>query len=240
MRSGRSRIAAACLAVTAAMTMEVDEARAEQVAAQAAAGRPDMPDEKSRANSLATLRRLVDTQNYRKLGFERQDEAESAQLGVPLMRFVIHPDHLRTYSLSVDPAAILTDSGQWIFPVTANGAVRCAITLGRRDGGQWRGISYGDQGFAKVAFSAVEEQLREQPPATRESFFVVEVLAARRQFLARRADGGPPKLLPGKGKLMFTWLGPPPQGAEKTQPAEAVLIELAKTAREKKGRAPGR
>lgn len=212
-----------------------------QVPSKPVAATPiDKPDEKSQATALATLKALVDDKNYKKLGFQTREEVASAVFGLPIRRYIVRPDRLLKYADKVDPASTLTDTAHWIYPVLVNNSVRCAVTIERMKDVGWKATSFGDQDFARVMFSTRKEESLAPTGLPEESFFLVDILSARRQFLGRRTGNGPPDETPGLGKMLFTWIGPPHGANQKTQPAGEVLLYLSKIAKANKSSGPGR
>jgi len=228
--------ALACLPVLAA----AQTAPRQVPATQTAPAPMDQPDEKSQAASLATLKALVGDHNYKKLGFQDRNEVASAVFGLPIRRYIVRPDKLFGYRDGIDPASTVADTAQWVYPVLVKGEVRCAVTIAwMRDIG-WKANSFGDRDFARVMFATRKEESATLVPSTEDPFFLVDVLSARREFIARRNDNNPPGATPGFGKVLFTWVGPPPGDNQKTQPAEVVLRYLSKVAQSTKARGRGR
>lgn len=203
-------------------------------------GASDLPGTQVLKNSLDQLKLLVDKNNFSKLGFDSEAQAASASLGSPLRRYIIRPDRWRSFS-GDDPAALLEDTRQWIYPVLAAGKVRCAVTIAWRKPGVWKQIAFGDPWLAEVAFrTRAEEADKVQPRLAQEVFFLVDLLGADRKFIVRRLDGGAPDQQPGRQALRFTWLGQAAAGQEPSGSAELVLGVLAKTLSQTKGLGPGK
>lgn len=209
-------------------------------AAQTVPGQTDRPDDQALAASLASLKALVNDRNFGKVGFQDPGEAASAVFGDPIRRYIVRLDKLLGFQARTDPATVLEDTRQWIYPVLANGIVRCAVTIAWRPPGGWKAISFGDQGLARVLFATRREAAADLKPPREDLFFLVDVLSANRKFVARRTDGGPPEKLPGQQTLTFTWLGNPPGPNQKIQSAESALLYLSAEAKSHKGPGPGR
>jgi hypothetical protein len=204
-------------------------------------GSSDVPDVQSLNDALARLKLLVDANNYRRFGFDSETQAASASLGIPLRRYLIRSDKWRSFGGGADPAALLEDTRQWIYPVVAGGKVRCSFTIAWRKPGVWKAISFGDPVLAETAFrTRAEEAQKPLPRLAQEVFFLVDLLGADRKFIVRRLDGGAPDQQPGRQTLRFTWLGTPAAGQEPTGSAEAVLGVLSKTLPQPRGQGPGR
>lgn len=245
MRSRRNRRAAArltifVLAAWAGETAGAQDSGRKVVQTQAVVQAPDRPDEKSRAASMATLQGLVDSNNYRQLGFESPAEAAKAVTGEGIRRYIIHPNRLLAYNAAMKPESLLVETTHWILPVLVGEAVRCGITLAWRGDQGWRGISFGDSNNSIALFETRKQAAAGPPPVAVQSFFLVDVLGTGRRFLARRASPGAAGAAAGPSRLLFTWIGPPPAGVDRTQPAEAVLERLSKSLRAVKRGAPGK
>lgn len=204
-------------------------------------GASDFPGTQALNEALNQLRLLVDANNYRRLGFDSEAQAASATFGTPLRRYLIRSDKWRNFGGNADPAALLEDTRQWIYPVLAAGNVRCAVTIAWRKPGAWKAISFGDPALADVAFrTRTEEAEKHQPRLAQEVFFLVDLLGADRKFIVRRLDGGAPEQQPGRQALRFTWLGQAAAGQEPSSSAEVVLGVLSKTVPPPKGLGPGK
>jgi hypothetical protein len=206
--------------------------------AQTVPGGTDMPDASTLANALASLKSQVNDQNYGKFGFRNRGEVSSAMFGQPIRRYIIRPDKLRGFQAATDPATVLEDTRQWMYPVLTNGDVRCAVTIARRNPGGWKAIAFGDQGLSRVVVAARRDRAEASRPRE-ELFFLVDVLSVNRKFVALRTDGNAPDSVPGRHSLVFTWLGTPPDAFPKEDTAERVLLYLAAEAKRITARRPG-
>ncbi len=101
------------------------------------------------SSGLATLRKLVNANNYRSMGFESQDEVNSASLGNPLHIFLVRLDQLRQFQPDGDPEKLLSDIGEELYPVLVNGAPRSAVVVEKRNE-QWSPVSYGGANLVKA------------------------------------------------------------------------------------------
>lgn len=238
MKFASLKCAIACVSVLAACPAAAQQLPVKQVQMQVP-GPKDMPGKDSQAASLATLKGLVDDQNYSKMGFLSLQEVASAALGVPVRRYIVRPGKLKSFKDKVDPATVIEDTGQWIFPVVAGNAVRCAITIAWRKDSGWKATSFGDQGFARTVFSTRLQHSQSLKPPSLADYFLVDVLSARQLFVAWRTDNLAPGTPPEFNKLMFTWVGQPPAGFDKVLTAETALNFLAQEALKSPGRGPG-
>jgi hypothetical protein len=201
-------------------------------AAQIVPGEGDRPDQAVLEKILASLKSQVTDRNFAKLGFADRAEASSATLGVPARRYIVRPDKLRVFRETTDPASVLEDAREWIYPVMAGGNARCMATLAWRPPAGWKPIAFGDQGRARVLFRSRREQSAGPVAVREELFFVVDVLSSNRMFLARRTDGGSPGAIPGRNAILFTWLGAAPDKDKPTQSAETALLYLGSRSRQ--------
>src|SRR5579884_1166322 len=168
-------------------------------------GGTDLPDAPLLAKTLASLKSQVNDRNYAKMGFGSRAEVNSAVFGRPFRRYIVRPDKLVAFQAGTDPAAILEDTRQWIYPVLANGNVRCAVTVAWRNPGGWKAIAFGDQGLSR-ALATVRREQADALHAREELFFLVDVLSANRKFVALRTDGNSPDKVPGLQNLVWAWL----------------------------------
>src|SRR5579863_5071430 len=101
------------------------------------------------SNGLSTLRSLVNSNNYRSMGFESLDEVQSASLGEPLPVYMVRLDQLREFQPGGDPEKLLGEIGQQLYPVLVNGAPRSAVVV-EKQGEQWSPVSYGGANLVKA------------------------------------------------------------------------------------------
>jgi len=130
------------------------------------------------SNALATLQKLVTEQNYKAMGFTSLDEVKSAQLAEPLPVFHVALDRLKSYQ-GEDPNALLTQSGETIYPVTAGGQVRSSVTLVKKDN-SYTASSFGN---AEVVKSLTRYRTASTPGA-----FVVRIPALGIYLLGSRVE----------------------------------------------------
>ena len=204
---------------------------------QTVPGGADRPVAAALANALVSLKSQVNDQNYAKMGFRSRAEANSAMFGEPIRRYIVRPDKLLAFQAGADPATVLEDTRQWIYPVLANGDVRCAVTMAWRGPGFWKAIAFGDQGLSRILAEVRHEQSNNlHSPG--ELFFLLDVVSVNRKFIALRTDGNAPDKRPGSQNLVLAWLGPPPDNFPKRESAERVLLYLATKAKQRTSRRP--
>lgn len=174
------------------------------------------------SNGLVTLRKLVNANNYRSMGFESQEEVNSASLGERLPVFLIRLDQLREFQSDGDPEKLLTDIGEELYPVLVNGAARSAVLV-QKQGSQWSPVSYGGANLVKALGQRRSEnsaQLKTAAPA----YFEVHVAALNMYFLGYRQES----------KLMLIPLADDAQykfTAGTPAPAGEVFAALARAAK---------
>ncbi len=207
-------------------------------AQQASIPASQAPPPASLVQARKALGLLVDASNFARYGFGDPSEVATAVPGTPIRRFVIRPDRIRAYRQGVDPASLLEETGDWIYPLTVGGSVRCGMTLSAGRPGEWKLVSAGQPGFARRLFEArtAEALLPPQPDESR--FFLLEVLSTRARLLVYRTDGKLPTERPGSGRFQCVWIGRPIGDRPLRQPAEPIFAFLSQVAQEAKAKAP--
>jgi hypothetical protein len=173
---------------------------------------------------LQAFRGLVDDQNFRELGFESREEVASAALGDPIRVYMVRLDRLREFQATGDPKALLTDTRQLIFPVTAGGQTRSSITVADENG-RWASAAFGGPNLIKQLTTQRDNLARaESRPAA--SYSYVKVPSLNAYFIASESGVG--------GELMVTPLNDVPnvqmkQGASMAaKDAFAALVPAAR------------
>jgi hypothetical protein len=106
-------------------------------------------DAQSAANqSLATFRKLVNSQNYKELGFESADEVANASLGAPISTAMVNLEQLKAYKAGDDPNRLLNNLDKVYYPVAVQNVVRSTITV-EQSNGRWRATGFGPANLAK-------------------------------------------------------------------------------------------
>jgi hypothetical protein len=161
-----------------------------QGAAQSGDGQgraPTHPDaQTAAARGLESLRKLVNADNARDMGFDSVDEASVAALGAPVRVQMVRLDALRRYEPGADPAALLTDANRVIYPVSVKDQVRSSVIV-EGAGSQWTATSFGGPHLVRqmARFRADVTARLQTPPA---SLTVVHVAALNLYFLGYRVD----------------------------------------------------
>jgi hypothetical protein len=184
---------------------------------------PVFSDPKAAADQgLDSLKKMVDAQNYRELGFDAPDEVANLALGERLPIFFVRLDHLERYQAGDDPVTLLTDLGQFFYPVTFMEQARCSIIVERVDG-QWRAASLGNAGLARQ----VALRKGAAPVAS-----VVQVPALEIDFIASTGPDGKLALTPLETSELYGLIG------GETRSADAVFAALAASSKIHDSRLP--
>jgi hypothetical protein len=188
---------------------------------------PVHPDAQTAASrSLDTLRKLITPENARDMGFDNAADAASATLGSAVRVQMVRLDALRQYQAGADPASLLTEENQIIYPVMVRDQVKSSIIV-EGSGNEWKASSFGGPHL-------VQQMARYRTDATTrlnaaaDSVTVVHVAALNLYFLGYRVDG----------RLMLTPLETHPDyklEAGASLPADQVFAALAPIARNYNG-----
>jgi hypothetical protein len=164
----------------------------------------DKPTQSDLDRGLASLREFVTTTNYSEMGFDSKDQAQQATLGVPFRRYVVKYAELNKYVGAADPATIVRDTREWIYPVLAAGKARCLITMAVRGRG-WTAVSIGGAVVAPLMVEARRRQA-ESNMLDPQFLFVVEVQSPHAVFVGERRDNRAPEAPGGTSSLWLTWI----------------------------------
>ena len=140
---------------------------------------PASQPQEAATDGLSVLKKIVNEQNYRAMGFDSVDQVNQAQLGSPLAVSDIGLDQLRGYKTGGKPDSLLTQTNRTMYPVNVGTDVKSSITITGRDNG-YRASTFGD---AEIIKSLARYRKAESP-----GDFVVRVPAMGMYFLARRVD----------------------------------------------------
>jgi hypothetical protein len=178
-------------------------------------------DEQTAAKQgLETLKKLVDAENYKAMGFESADEVKNATLGAPVKVFLVRLDQLREYQNGSDPNKLLTDINRTVFPVLVRDQVKSSIAVEGQNG-KWSAVSFGDADWIKK----VAQTIPTPQPATP---VIVHVAFLNTYFVGQRVNN----------KLTLTNVTPLPNtrfSEQVTMPAEEVFSLLVPIAKEYNG-----
>lgn len=174
------------------------------------------------SQGLETLRKLVNSNNYRSMGFESLDEVRSDSLGDPLHVYLVRLDQLREFQPGGDPEKLLSDIGQDLYPVLVAGSVRSAVLV-EKQGEQWSAVGFGGANLVKALGQRRSENSTMSKGAAA-SYFEVHVAALNMYFLGYRQEK----------RLMLVPLVDDPQykfSAGKPIPAADAFITLVPVAK---------
>lgn len=145
-------------------------------------GRTQPPPSSTQAvaaqEGLATLKQVVNANNYAALGFGSPDEVRQATLGEPLRIYRVQLDALRKFTGQTDPQSLLVDAKRTLFPVQVSQRVATSIFVTQAHDG-WRAGELGNAAVAQLV-----SRYRHN-----DSDFVVHVPALQSYFVGRRVEG---------------------------------------------------
>ena len=138
------------------------------------------------SSSFLTLKKLVNKDNYRTLGFEKMDEVDSAYLGDPIQLFMIRLDKLKDYKSGDMPHSLLDDCETIIYPVLVDEQVRSSIEIEKADG-TWKPSKFGSVNLARM-LNTIRSRISDRTKIDIPSIFTVEVPALNQIFIAYNLD----------------------------------------------------
>jgi hypothetical protein len=168
--------------------------------------------------ALSTLRELVDEETAAPMGFRDLRELKASKLATPLPDLFVPLTALREYQDSRDPATLLQPSGEMLYPVIADGAVRSSVTVKQQDGA-WKAVSFGSPLLSKALDSTRTAILKKAPGTASTDVFAVRIPALNLVFVGHFADK----------TLMLTPVADTPElklRAAVTEPARDVFLRL--------------
>lgn len=178
------------------------------------------------SESIVTLRKLVNEQNYKAMGFESLDEVSAVALGEPIRVFLVRLDQLREYQPGSDPGKLLTDVDKIIYPFTVKEQVRSSVVVEKVQG-TWSATNFGGPQLIKI-LANIRKNASESAGIPISSFIAVHVPALNLYFVGHRTDN----------ELMLTPLLDDPGfefKAGRTMPANDVFSAILPSAREHNG-----
>ena len=101
---------------------------------------------------LATLRSLVQQQNYAGLGFSSVEQAQHAQLSDPMRIYRVGLDVLKAFKEGSNVDSLLVDGRKSIYPVMVDQRVVSSISVTQREDG-WRPTDFGNAALARALSS---------------------------------------------------------------------------------------
>lgn len=129
-------------------------------------------------DGLATLKQVVNNNNYLALGFTSVEEVRQATLGDPMEIYRVRLDALSKFTDQADPDTLLVDTRRHFYPVSVGQRVATSIFVTEaRDG--WRATELGNAAVAQLV-----SRYRHSP-----TDFIVQVPALKAYFVGDRVEG---------------------------------------------------
>ncbi|MBE7446943.1 MAG: hypothetical protein HS132_17665 [Planctomycetia bacterium] len=194
--------------------------------AQANAQSDNTEPQKVASESIVTLRKLVNEQNYKAMGFESPDEVSTVALGEPIRVFLVRLDQLREYQPGSDPNKLLIDGDKIIYPFTVKEQVRSSVVV-EKINEAWNATNFGGPHLIKI-LANIRKNTSDSTGLPISSYFAVQVAALNLYFVGHRTDN----------ELMLTPLLDDPGfefKAGRTMPAKDVFSAILPSAREHNG-----
>ena len=138
-------------------------------------------------SALGTFVKIVREHNYKRMGFDNPEEIKKASLGIPLREYYVSLESLKSYKVDSNPADLVEDSGQVIFPLLVDERVKSSITLTQQEG-KWITHSFGAPVFVGL-ISKTRLNLLNQMDKPIQDFFVVKVPALNVFFVGYDIQG---------------------------------------------------
>ncbi|NIR52032.1 hypothetical protein GWO43_25775 [candidate division KSB1 bacterium] len=177
-------------------------------------------------HALDEVYRLVDEQNYRKMGFESVDELNRITLGEPIPVYFVGLNTLKEFDTSEDPRKLLNEPHEMFYPVLVDEQVRCSMGI-KKTAGEWEVRNFGRPKLSR-ALAGVRNEHAESTGLSQSDYFSVEIPSMYLVFIGHYVDN----------KLMLT----PVHDHEelgfvvgKTEPAEDVIVRIVESATDYKG-----
>jgi hypothetical protein len=127
---------------------------------------------------LATLKHVVNANNYAALGFGSPDEVRRAALGEPLQIYLVRLDALQKFTDQTNPETLLVDARRSLYPVKVSERVATSIFVTQSPDG-WRATELGNAAVAQLV-----SRYRHSP-----TDFVLHVPALQVYFVGNRVEG---------------------------------------------------
>lgn len=140
---------------------------------------PSSQPQQAANDALGVLQKLVNSGNFKAMGFDSENEVKQAQLGQPLAIFNIPLDQLKSYNLSKDASSLLIATSETVYPVTVNGQVKSSVTIVQKEQG-YQPSSFGN--------AAVIRRLAGPQGENTTNEFIVRVPALSMYFLGKRVE----------------------------------------------------
>lgn len=141
---------------------------------------PPLPPAPVAAAGLTTLKSFVTAQTYQRLGFNSVAEALGATLGVPVRRYFVPVQAVRTYQ-GTDPHPLLGGVDATLYPVNVPAGVRSSITIVKTATG-WEARRFGSPNLIRALDHArTVDMNRTNTPAS--AYGLVDIPSVELSFL---------------------------------------------------------
>jgi len=137
--------------------------------------------EPAAAKSLSIFVGLVNSKNFKQMGFESVEEVRSAALEVPLKEYMVPLDRLQKFESSTDPRTLLNDTGQVTYPLKVGEQVRSSLTLANVKG-EWKPVAFGDANLNKL-YARIRDENSRTAGLQKSDYFIVRIPALNLFFL---------------------------------------------------------
>lgn len=117
--------------------------------------------EEAAQKALMSLPQLVQSGNYRGMGFASVDEARAVKLGVAVPRKIVSYDELLKYQPSVSLAQLFTSDEELVYPFQIGDTVKSTTTVSKK-AGSWHIGTVGDAYLAKIISAVPDKQTKLQ------------------------------------------------------------------------------
>lgn len=138
------------------------------------------------SQALETFGKIVNEQNFMRMGFKSAEEVKTAQLGAPFQEFMVKLNRLQRYEPGEDPNQLLDGGHIAYIPVNVQTETRSSIMM-VRDKDQWKAVSYGSANLVKL-LASLRSRLIRNTDLPISSFFAVRIPALKLYFIGYRKN----------------------------------------------------
>ncbi|WP_143299280.1 hypothetical protein [Candidatus Brocadia sapporoensis] len=142
--------------------------------------------QKVASESMVTLRKLVNGQNYKAMGFESLDKVSAVALGEPIRVFLVQLDQLREYKPGSDSNKLLIDADKIIYPFTAREQIRSSVVVEKIQGA-WNATNFGGPHLIKI-LANIRRNASDSTGIPVSSYIAVQVPALNLYFIGHCTD----------------------------------------------------
>lgn len=118
----------------------------------AAESKPSDTSQAAAEAGLATMRSLVQQQNFAGLGFSSVEEVQRAQLAEPMRIYRVALDALMAFRQGSNMESLVVDGRKSIYPITVDQRVVSSLSVTQREDG-WRATDFGNAALARALAS---------------------------------------------------------------------------------------